>query len=221
MSCDVNICCNDETRKGVLEANTPPHNGIQAVEVVHKPAGDPLVQRVLAVSFFGAVPANLDNANLNRFAISGGVRVPGNSIRIQDASPVANRLELTLDRFGDFSDYVLAIQHPDLDPLYACRRFNFKVECPNPFDCQRPPEPPPPLPPDPPIDYQVKDYQSFRRTLLDFLPTRVPGATETNEGDLVVTLAELFAYAGDQLSYYQDAVANEAYLQTSRQRLSV
>lgn len=220
MNCNVNIGCNDETRKGVLQANTPPQNGIQAVEVVHKPDGDPLVQRVLAAFFFGAIPANLDNANLNRFAISGGVRVPGNSIRVQDASTVGGHLELTLDRFGDFSDYVLTIQHPDLDPLYSCRKFNFKIECPNPFDCQQPTQPTP-LPPDPPIDYQVKDYQSFRRALLDFLPTRVPGASETNEADLAVTLAELFSYAGDQLSYYQDAVANEAYLPSAHQRLSV
>jgi hypothetical protein len=32
---------------------------------------------------------------------------------------------------------------------------------------------------------------------------------------------ELLAYVGDQLSYYQDAVANEAYLETARQRVSV
>ena len=220
MKCNVNIVCNDEGRKAVLEANTPPRNGIQAVEIVHKLDSDPLVQRVLAVFFFGSVPANLDNAHLDRFSLSGGVRVPGSSIRVQDATTVAGHLELTLDRAGDFSDYVLTIQHPDLDPLYSCRKFNFKVECPNPFDCQRPQAPPPPLPPDPPIDYQTKDYRSFRRALLDFLPTRVPGFDETNEGDLAVTLAELFAYAGDQLSYYQDAVANEAYLETARQRLS-
>lgn len=220
MRCNVNIACNDEGRKAVLEANTPPRNGIQAVEIVHKPDSDPLVQRVLAVYFFGNVPANLDNANLNRFSFSGGVRVPGNSIRVQDATTAAGHLELTLDRRGDFSDYVLTIQHPDLDPLYSCRTFNFKVECPNPFDCERPSAPPPPLPPDPWIDYQTKDYRSFRQALLNFLPTRVPGFDETSEADLAITLAEAFAYAGDQLSYYQDAVANEAYLETVRQRLS-
>jgi hypothetical protein len=36
-----------------------------------------------------------------------------------------------------------------------------------------------------------------------------------------VTLVELLAYAGDHLSYYQDAVATEAYLDTARQRISV
>ena len=36
-----------------------------------------------------------------------------------------------------------------------------------------------------------------------------------------VALVELLAYAGDQLSYYQDAVATEAYLGTARRRVSV
>jgi hypothetical protein len=36
-----------------------------------------------------------------------------------------------------------------------------------------------------------------------------------------VALVELLAYAGDDLSYYQDAVASESYLETARQRISV
>ena len=36
--------------------------------------------------------------------------------------------------------------------------------------------------------------------------------------DLGITLVELLAYVGDHLSYYQDAVATEAYLDTARQR---
>ena len=39
--------------------------------------------------------------------------------------------------------------------------------------------------------------------------------------DLGVTLVELLAYVGDYLSYYQDAVATEAYLDTARLRISV
>ena len=36
-----------------------------------------------------------------------------------------------------------------------------------------------------------------------------------------VTLVELLAYVGDYLSYQQDAVATEAYLETARCRVSV
>ena len=38
---------------------------------------------------------------------------------------------------------------------------------------------------------------------------------------LGVTLVELLAFAADTLSYRQDVVANEAYLNTARQRVSV
>ena len=38
---------------------------------------------------------------------------------------------------------------------------------------------------------------------------------------LGIALVELFAYAGDHLSYYQDAVGTEAYLDTARRRTSV
>ena len=39
--------------------------------------------------------------------------------------------------------------------------------------------------------------------------------------DIGVALVEVLAYVGDYLSYYQDAVATEAYLDTARQRISV
>ena len=57
--------------------------------------------------------------------------------------------------------------------------------------------------------------------MLDRLSLLVPGWTERSPADLGVTLVELLAYAADNLSYRQDAIANEAYLATARQRVSV
>lgn len=220
MSCYPPEICNDNQRRSELSAPGAPVKGIRAVEVFKTAPGDPLEQRVLVVYFFNnAIPAQLDNAHLQKFRVSGGVRVT--DVRVQSVQAFPDRLELTLDKYGDFSEYILEIDSSELDPIFRCRRFSFKVDCPNPFDCQPADAPPGPLPPDPAIDYLAKDYKSFRRALLDFLTLRVPGFDETNEGDLAVTLAELFAYAGDQLSYYQDAVANEAFLHTARQRVSV
>src|SRR5206468_11241448 len=71
------------------------------------------------------------------------------------------------------------------------------------------------------VDYLAKDYESFRRLMLDRLGALVPGFRERNPADLQVTLVELLAYAGDQLSYAQDAVATEAYLGTARSRVSL
>lgn len=100
--------------------------------------------------------------------------------------------------------------------------FNGK-QC-NLVDC-RPPAPPAPgdvipqLPQS--IDYLAKDFDSFLRGMLDMLPTRIPGWTTRTEADLGMTLLELFAYMGDQLSYYQDRVANEGFLRTAGQYESV
>ena len=80
---------------------------------------------------------------------------------------------------------------------------------------------PPAADPEPPIDYLAKDYESFRQALLDLVPSRVPQWTDRHEADLGVALVELLAYVGDQLSYYQDAVANEEFLETARRRSSV
>ena len=49
----------------------------------------------------------------------------------------------------------------------------------------------------------------------------MPNWRERNPADVLVAIVELLAYAGDYLSYYQDAAATEAYLGTARRRTSV
>ena len=73
----------------------------------------------------------------------------------------------------------------------------------------------------PEIDYLAKDYASFRRLMLDYLSRLAPDWKEQNSSDLGMALVEVLAYAADYLSYYQDAVATEAYLGTARLRRSV
>ena len=84
-----------------------------------------------------------------------------------------------------------------------------------------PPDCPPDLPAPPPINYLAKDYGSFRTVILDRLSQLLPAWGATSEADLGIALAELIAYVGDSLSYKQDAVATEAYLQTARSRISL
>lgn len=71
------------------------------------------------------------------------------------------------------------------------------------------------------IDYLNKDYSSFRRLILDSFTLWDPAWRERSIADLGIVLAEILAYAGDYLSYYQDAAATEAYLNTARRRISV
>jgi uncharacterized phage protein gp47/JayE len=71
------------------------------------------------------------------------------------------------------------------------------------------------------IDYVTKDYDGFRQAMLNQIPLRLPNWTDRSESDFGVVLIELFAYVADLLSYYQDRVANEAFLGTATQRRSV
>lgn len=139
---------------------------------------------------------------------------------------------------GDFSPYTLRLVNSatqaeedpfeiteiltGFDPQLAEVEFYFKVECPPFFDCQPPPPScPPDLPAPPTINYLAKDYGSFRTVMLDRLSQLLPGWNASTEADLGIALAELIAYVGDSLSYKQDAVATEAYLQTARSRISL
>ncbi len=154
------------------------------------------------------------------------------------ASLPANVLVVRTNKPGDFSTYTLrlvnnAVQAAEdpfavtevltgFDPQLAEVSFSFKVECGPDFDCgpQSPACTPASLTP-PPINYLAKDYGSFRTLILDRLNQLLPNWGATSEADLGIVLAELIAYAGDHLSYQQDAVATEAYLETARSRISL
>jgi hypothetical protein len=71
------------------------------------------------------------------------------------------------------------------------------------------------------IDYLSRDYNSFRQAVVDLIPLKLPEWTDRSEADFGIVLIELFAYIGDILSYYQDRIANEAFLDTAQERRSV
>lgn len=130
---------------------------------------------------------------------------------------------------GDFSIYTLHLVAAvgsddapgDFDPRLSRIEFSFKVECPSDYDCATHLACPPAPAARPDIDYLARDYPGFRRVMLDRLNLLTPGWRERSAADLGVALVELLAYAADNLAYRQDAVANEAYLGTARQRISV
>ena len=131
--------------------------------------------------------------------------------------------------FGDFSRYTLHLrassatdQPPGgFDPKLSDIEFSFKVECPSDFDCAAATPCPADALTTPDIDYLAKDYTGFRRLMLDRMNLLAPGWSERSAADVGVVLVELLAYAADNLSYRQDAIANEAYLATAHKRQSV
>ncbi|MCI0345913.1 MAG: hypothetical protein L0221_10800, partial [Chloroflexi bacterium] len=209
------VCQDEQQRRADVLAH-PTLNGIDFVEV------DAADHRILRVSFLKPVPpanaadpADPDDAygiraDLSRTAVTGGVRIVGIRPTAVSRQPDGS-LELRVSEGGDFSTYTLAIEVPALDPFLRRIDFSFMASCPVDFDCRVDPYCPPPAPAEPVLDYQAKDYASFRRMLLDRLPQLNPDLVERNPSDLGIALVELLAYAGDHLSYFQDAAATEAY----------
>ena len=70
-------------------------------------------------------------------------------------------------------------------------------------------------------DYTNRDYESLLASLLDQAALKLPEWTDRSENDLGRMLLESFAYVGDVLLYYQDRIANEAFLSTAVERRSV
>ena len=240
------LYCPDETRKALIAAEKA-LNAIDYLEVLDQaaPAGSPRQQTLLVHCFLPAAGLSREQVR-----IEGGVRVspvrvlwahPANNVPAGLLSPAEQAylaalehpdriLVVRTDRPGDFATYTLRLifsatqpQDPPngFDPVLSAVEFSFKVECPTPFDCRKESAAVESLPPAPPINYLAKDYASFRRLLLDRLSLLLPNVDARHPASLLVTLAEALAYAGDHLSYYQDAVATEAYLGTARRRTSL
>jgi hypothetical protein len=242
-------CC-DPRRLEVLRA-IGSANAIEFVEVRDRDEPtQALRQRTLFVRVLrrdAAIVDGSDDLLLTRdnLSIFGGERIRDVAVEwvaLADALPAGEPPSLVADVdvpertlvvrtavAGDFSAYTLALvaaagsvtPAPGFDPLLSRIGFGFKVECPTPFDCASAPVCPPRAEVPPQIDYLARDYESFRRLMLDRLALTVPGWTERSAADVGVTLVDLLAYGADNLSYRQDAIATEAYLNTARRRISV
>jgi predicted phage baseplate assembly protein len=219
------MTCTDERRRE--DARARHFNGVDSVDVSDD-------GRTLTVIFFGKAPEDLEPAN---FRVDGGRRVTGIEVTgvepcVDEDPELEDRVRLTVDRTGDLSEYRLCVVEagpcgepgttplPGFDPRYACAEFTFHPGCAE-LDCKPVDDCPPRTPAEPEIDYLAKDYASFRQLLLDRLRLTMPAWTERHVPDIGVALVELLAYEGDRLSYRQDAVATEAYLDTARQRVSI
>ena len=214
------LWCADERRDGVLEAPSHPLNGVDYVEYSRDTAAPPAQRHRVEVHFLKPPPASLTGAP-GSFSIEGGVRIVGVTpldVIVDPTDPLC--LIVFVDREGDFSTYWAHVADPAIDPERSESAFSFKAGCPSDFDCRPRHDCDPPVFVEPALDYLAKDYQSFRRLLMDLAPQLDPDFDESNAADLTVTLIELFAYVGDYLSYFQDAAATEAFFATCRQRIS-
>jgi hypothetical protein len=227
------IICKDNireerlTKSSTLNGNETSLNGIDYIEVKFLNAE----KSEIIIHFFNDLkpPLKPELKYISNYKISGGVRYK--NIKIIEIKIKTNTVILTTNSTGDFSYYLLEIYSPDsgshttldgLDYIYSKKYFSFKAGCPSSFDCKKTmvcdsdEEKEKPI-----IDYMAKDYHSFRQVLIDYLYQKIPQWNENSEADLGIALIDLMSYVGDNLSYYQDAVANEMYFETARKRISV
>ncbi len=123
---------------------------------------------------------------------------------------------------GDFTRYKLQIDDARLDPFFNDVDFSFKANCPSDLDCASPPHGcPSEEPVDVPIDYLARDFWSYRRALLEMAAQRYPDWPDRLEADAGVMLLEVLSALADEMAYYQDRIAREAFLETATQRRSL
>ncbi|HEY9608015.1 MAG TPA: hypothetical protein V6C93_01545, partial [Allocoleopsis sp.] len=74
------------------------------------------------------------------------------------------------------------------------------------------------------IAYRIADYRGFLNRLLSQLPAREGGLqkiTARLNDDAAIALLDAWAVVADVLTFYQERIANEGYLRTATERLSV
>ena len=223
-------CC-DSTRRERLKDHAT-LNGIDYVEVDDDASltnVERLIrQRILLVYF--VKPLGTATFTTDNFKVEGGERITG--VQVESVVPHATEDDLvvvTVDRIGDFSTYQLKlVTSPDnpeppsgFDPYSASVDFTFKIACPSDFDCADDKVCPPTERVEPAIDYLAKDYASFRRLMHERLGVLMPDWQAKTPADMGTAIVEALSFVGDHLSWRQDAIATEAYLETARLRTSV
>ena len=218
----------DRTPDRLLIARHPTLRGIDGARVLFE-SGGPVVE----LHFVRAAPGVMKTPALTNDEFAGGaIRLEGEGargwrvVRMEPARDEPHVVRVVLER---------AEGAPPASPAPAVVRIIDADDIAPGFDAVRvrltgagrveDVEPQAPQPPreraSAEIDYVTKDYAGFQRFMLDRMAAVLPAWTERHAADEGNAIVELLAYAADYLSYYQDAVATEAYLTTARRRTSV
>ncbi|MCP4568671.1 MAG: putative baseplate assembly protein, partial [FCB group bacterium] len=204
----------------------PTLTGLDAVEL-H--AGD---ERRLVLHFLppapevekAAVPAGITAANV-RIAAAGEGTAPLEVTRVERGEEETELLvtpdAADIDAATAPSYTLTLVDLPTVDPFFDSASFSFEVDEARPFDCAGGPPAAGEELPGPEIDYLVRDFAGFRRLMLERLSLRMPDWRQASPVDWPVAVVEALAAAADEVSYFQDAVATEAYLGTARKRTSI
>ncbi len=159
-------------------------------------------------------------------------------VRVRGPEPINYTIEFPVDGMGDriaeihvefaaaggHGTWTLELERPEgvlLHPFFSTASFVFAIEC-EAGDCQPATDEAPREPdPDPELDLRHKDFRGLLALLADRVRIANPQWADLAPASFERVLLELLAHHGDMLSYYQDRVANEAFLDTATQRYSL
>lgn len=75
------------------------------------------------------------------------------------------------------------------------------------------------------ISYRIGDHEEFKKSLLNSLSTSghkvLTELTTRDNDDFTIALLDAWATVSDVLTFYQERIANESYLSTAREQLSI
>lgn len=227
-----------ESRRAALCAQSPRVlTGIDFVQIYN-----PAIQTLLRVFFIiepddvtpplatgpGPTPAShilVDIRTLHGNIVSSVVSKAWHQVTLDALSRTC--LEIQVAEPGGFEPYRLTLTHVptggnpnQLDPFLSSVIFDFKQACPTGFDCEAGPCCTPDPGVDFPVDYLARDFESYRRALLDFAAQRYPDWKEPIEADEAVMLMEIMAAFGDEFAYLQDRNDTETRFASASQRSS-
>lgn len=178
----------------------------------------------------GAVVRATVTAHLNQPAgsltadhvvVHGGRRLPVPAHEIEIA---AQSVILRFRSWGDHSPYTVELTDGGgvpLHPFFAAAEFRFTIDC-EVGDCREAGEQARREDAQPPaVDLLTKDYDGFVSLLADWVKVRNPSVADLSRASFERVLIDLLAWMGDMLSYHQDRVAGEAFIETASQRFSL
>ncbi len=158
------------------------------------------------------------------FEVGGGRLGRGLPFQILSLSETSDVVTLQLERVGDHYPYQVKLREGGslpLHPFFTTVEFSFAVDLER-ADCRPEPELAEPLRAQrPPVDPLTKDYTGFVQLLADRVRVTNPHWADLSPASLERVLLELLSHHADLLSYYQDRVAAEAFVEQASQRHSL
>ena len=187
--------------------------------------------RYLSIEFHeGAEFPAVVTAHLNRpvgsltaedVAVTGGRSIP---VPPYEVDFDTREVEIRFRGFGDHSPYTVELTDgggTPLHPFFATAEFRFTIDCET-GDCRPTSEEASREPAQPPaVDLLTKDFNGFVTLLADWVKVRNPHIADLSGASFERVLLDLLAWSGDMHSYYQDRVANEAFVETASHRFSL